>query len=207
VIIEIAIGVAVVAAAGGVGALLRRRPPNAPATKPAPTPAFVSGEPSAPRSSRSGARGLRCGDVVTGPGLELVLHAMIELVEEGLVLRAFRTVEVNERWVVQLDPHAKRLALGVPTDEVPRGSIPEALPIGGRMLRLERRGVARARTEGQVQLSSALSTVRYAVLSERAGRVAVVLDPEGGERIALRLDELDIRGIDVLRGGDVQRTE
>jgi hypothetical protein len=207
VIIEVAIGVAVVAAAGGLGALLRRRPPTSLA-KSAPTPAFGTGEPSAPQSSRSGARGLRCGDVVTGPGLELVLHTMIELVEEGLVLRAFRTVEVNERWVVQLDPHAKRLALGVPTDEVPAGSIPEALPIGGRMLRLERRGVARARTEGEVRATpSALSTVRYAVLSERAGRVAVVLDPEGGERIALRLDELDIRGIDVLRGGDVQRTE
>lgn len=202
-ILELAIGVAVVAAAGGLGALLRRRPPPSPSSEPVSTPAFVSGDPSAPRSSRSTARGLRCGDVVTGPGLELVLHTMIELVEEGLVLRAFRTVEVNERWVVQLDPQAKRLALGVETDEVPAGSIPEALPIGGRMLRLERRGVARARTEGTALPTS----VRYAVLSERAGRVAVVIDPEGGARIALRLDELDIRGIDVLRGGDVKRTE
>lgn len=194
-IIEIAIGVALAtAAAGGINAMLRRR--SAPAAPP-PEPR--------PSGRKAGARGLRCRDVVTAPGLEVALHAMIELDEEGVVLRAFRTLEVKERWLVQLDAEGKRLALGEPTAEVPGGSVPEALPIGGRMLRLERRGAAIARTEGPDW--PAFARARYVVLSERAGRTVVVIDPEPGERIALRLEEIDIRGVDVLRGGDVPETK
>lgn len=201
-ILELAIGLAVVTAAGGVGTLWRLRASSRAPEPKATHPAFV--EP------RRGPRGLRTGDVLTAPGLELALSSMIELDEAGLVLRAFRTIEHEERWVVQLDAHGKRIAVGARTTDVPDGSIPEALPIGGRMLRLERRGTAKARTEGELAprvLDEAVleGTVRYAILSERAGRVAIVID--GRERLALRLDVLDIRSVDVLQGGDVPRTE
>lgn len=194
-IIEIAIGAAVVAAAGSVTAwLARRRTPASPAPA---TPAFEV-------SRAQSGRGLRCGDVITGPGIEVALHAMIELDEEGLVLRAFRVLEHQERWLVQLDGDAKRLAIGMRTTEVPDGAVPEVLPVGGRRVRIERRGTALVRSEGP-DLPT-MSRVRYALMSERAGRVVVVIDPEGGARLSLHLDELDIRGIDVLRGGDVKRT-
>lgn len=191
-IIEIAIGVATIVAAGGLASVLRRvrGEPAAPALPSAPVP--------------TGPRGLRCRDVVTGPGLEVALHAMIELDEDGLVLRAFRTLELEERWLVQLDREGKRLALGAATREVPDGQIPEALPIGGRMVRIQRRGWAVARIEGDG--IPPMQRVRYAILAERAGRTVVVLDPEAGARLALRLDELDVRGIDVLQGGDVPRS-
>jgi hypothetical protein len=195
VIIELAIGTAAVAAVGSALAWFRRR-------RPPPPPALSSA--AFEVESSLGQRGLRCGDVVTAPGLELALHAMIELEEEGLVLRAFRTLEVNERWLVQLDGRAKRLALGLPTTEVPAGAVPEVLPVGGRRVRVERRGRAIVRLEGpELQ---AMTRVEYVVMSERAGRVVVVIDPEEGARFALHLDELDIRGVDVLRGGDVPKS-
>jgi hypothetical protein len=195
-IIELAIGAAVIAAAGGVTAFLRRRR----AVLAPPTPATRAFE--APRPTS--ARGLRCGDVVTGPGIEVALHAMIELDEEGLVLRAFRVLELEERWLVQLDTEAKRLAVGKRTAEVPDGAIPEVLPVGGRRVRIERRGTALVRSEGPDL--PVMARARYALLSERAGRVVLVIDPDDGPRLALHLDELDGRGIDVLRGGDVKRT-
>lgn len=186
-IIEIAIGVATVVAASGVIAVLRRR------TEPTPPPA----EPPRP----TGPRGLKVRDVVTGPGLEVALGAMLELDEDGLVLRAFRTLEHEERWLVQLDREGKRLALGRATADVPAGNVPEALPVGGRTVRIQRRGWAVVRCEGDGV--PAMQRARYAVLAERAGRTVVVIDPDGGARLALALDELDIRGIDVLQGGDV----
>lgn len=193
-IIELAIGAAAVAAVGSAIAWIRRRsPPPAPLS----SVAFQA-------ETSLGQRGLRCGDVVTAPGLELALHAMIELDEEGLVLRAFRTLEVNERWLVQLDGRATRLALGLPTLEVPAGAVPEVLPVGGRRVRVERRGRALVRLDGPSL--PAMTRVEYVVMSERAGRVVVVIDPEQGDRLALRLDELDIRGVDVLRGGDVPKS-
>ncbi len=193
-IVELAIGTAAVAVVGSALAWYRARR-VAPPPAALPSPAFQS-------DAALHTRGLRCGDVITAPGLEVALHAMIELQEEGLVLRAFRTLEVNERWLVQLDGHAKRLALGVSTTEVPAGAVPEVLPVGGRRVRVERRGRALVRIEGPEL--PAMSRVEYVVMSERAGRVVVVIDPEGGQRLALHLDVIDIRGVDVLRGGDVR---
>jgi len=188
VIVGVAVGLAAVALAGGLVRALRR--PAPPASPPRPAPQRAAGP-----------RGLKVRDVVTGPGLEVALGAVLELDEGGLVLRAFRTLEHEERWLVQLDREGLRLALGRPTDEVPAGSVPEALPLGGRTVRLERRGAAEVRSEGEGL--PAMQRVRYAVLAERAGRTLVVIDPEGGPRLALALDELDPRGLDVLRGGDV----
>jgi hypothetical protein len=189
VIVEVAVGLAAAALAGGLVRVLRR-----PAPPPLPPPA-----PEPPRSA--GPRGLKVRDVITGPGLEVALGGVLELDEDGFVLRAFRTLEHEERWLVQLDREGRRLALGAPSAEVPAGSVPEALPIGGRTVRLERRGVAQVRSEGEGL--PAMQCARYAVLAERAGRTLVVIDPEGGARLALALDELDPRGLDVLRGGDV----
>jgi len=195
VIIELAIGTAAFAAVGSALAWLRRR------TSPAP---LTTSSAAFEVESSLGTRGLRCGDVITAPGIELALHAMIELDEEGVVLRAFRTLEVNERWLVQLDGRGKRLALGLPTTEVPAGAVPEVLPVGGRRVRVERRGRASVRLEGPEL--PVMVRAQYVVMSERAGRVVVVIDPDGGDRLALHLDELDIRGVDVLRGGDVPRS-
>lgn len=187
-IVEVAVGLAAVALAGGLVRALRRPAP------PPPPPAVEL-----PRSA--GPRGLKVRDVVTAPGVEVALGGMLELDEDGLVLRAFRTLEHEERWLVQLDREGRRLALGGPSAEVPAGSVPEALPIGGRTVRLERRGMAQVRAEGEGL--PAMQRARYAVLSERAGRTLVVIDAEGGARLALALDELDPHGLDVLRGGDV----
>src|SRR5690606_34620999 len=80
----------------------------------------------------AGPRGLRVGDVLLYAETELWLAGMIELDEEGFVLRLFPTPGgLRAEWLAQLDEEGTDLATLAPTDEVPAGAVPESLPIGG----------------------------------------------------------------------------
>ncbi len=151
----------------------------------------------------AGPRGLRERDVLLLGRDEVVLEGGLELEEDGLVVRVFRGLGLpRAEWVLQLDPEARDIALGRGCSDVPDGSVPEALPIGGRTVRVRRRGTARVRSLGEG--TPAFSLAHFAVLDERGGRVLVVVDPHPmGERLAIVAERLDARTFDVLPGGDV----
>lgn len=155
---------------------------------------------------REGPRGLRVGDVLLYADTELWLAGMLELDEEGFVARLFPTPGgLRAEWVVQLDEEATDLAMLCATDEVPAGAVPESLPIGGRRLTLERRGSAVVRVEGE-HLPRTGGKARYALLSDVGGRVLLVLDFERAPRLALTGERVERHMIDLLPGGDLDRT-
>lgn len=132
---------------------------------------------------------------------ELWLAGALHLDEEGFAYRLFAVPgDGPGRWLLQLDHAAQDLAVGQETDEVPAGSVPERLPIGGRQLALEARGVARVRSEGE-HLPRHGTTVRYTLLSEGAGRVLMVLDAPKAPRLALLGDRVGRHMLDLLPGG------
>jgi len=149
-------------------------------------------------------RGLRIGDVILYADTELWLAGCIELDEEGFVARLFPTPGSDRaEWVAQLDEVGDDLATLSPTDEVPAGSIPTSLPIGGRRLELESRGSATVRTEGE-HLPRTGERASYTILSGVGGRVLIVVDFEKAERIALVGDRVAKHMIDLLPGGDLE---
>lgn len=171
----------------------------------------ASGKKPAPRSARGpsavGPRGLRVGDVLLQGDTELWLAGMIELDEEGFVLRLFVTPgALRADWVVQLDEEARDLATLEETDEVPEGHVPEALPVGGRRLTLERRGYADVRTAGE-HLPRTTNRAHYDVLSDAGGRVLVVVDFDKAPRIAVVGDRVGKHTVDLLPGGDLESTD
>ena len=151
-----------------------------------------------------GPRGLRIGDVLLYADAELWLAAMVELDEEGFVLRLFRTPGGGERaeWVVQLDREARDLALAHETGEVPDGRVPTSLPIGGIRLSLRRRGHATVRHDGE-GLPPFTERAEYVELGGPGGRGLLVLDFEGGGRLALSMERLGRELFELLPGGDV----
>lgn len=196
-IVELLVGAGLVlAGAAAARAILRRREAEAPAEggehEGSPEPA--------------GPRGLRVGDVLLYADTELWLAGMIELDEEGFVLRLFPTPGgLRAEWLAQLDEQGTDLAALSTTDEVPAGAVPESLPIGGRRLSLERRGQAVVRTDGE-HLPRTSKTARYCILSDAGGRVLVVLDFEKAPRLALVGDRVPRHMIDLLPGGDLEPT-
>ncbi len=171
-----------------------------------------SGE-SKPR--RSGPRGLRVGDVLLYADTELWLAGSFELDEEGLVARVFRAPG-NDRapWVIQLDPDAQKIVLARDCSaEVPGGRVPAELPIGGMRLSLERRGQAKVTVEGELDAPDAKAldaktldaeTVRaeYVRMTGPGGRELLVVDFEGGPRLALAGERTGRELFDFLPGGD-----
>lgn len=152
-------------------------------------------------------RGLKSGDVLLVLGEELALGGTISLDDGGFVLRMLPTIgRASARWVVQLDAEAQRIALVNESTEIGEGRVPDALPIGGRTLVLERRGVARVRAKGDDVPALDGARTPYVVLAERGGRTAIVLEPEGQPRLALLGEQLDRRTVELLPGGDVERT-
>lgn len=152
----------------------------------------------------AGPRGLRVGDVLLYADTELWLAGMLQLDEEGFVLRLFPTPGgLRAEWVAQLDEEARDLATLEATDEVPAGTVPEELPIGGRRLTLERRGHADVRSEGE-HLPRTNDRGRYVVLSDAGGRVLVVVDFDKAPRIALAGDRVAKHMVDLLPGGDLE---
>lgn len=164
---------------------------------------------------RSGPRGLRVGDVLLYADTELWLAGSFELDEEGLVARVFRAPG-NDRapWVIQLDPDAQKIVLARDCgDEVPGGRVPAELPIGGMRLSLERRGHAKVTVEGELDAPDSKAgdaktfdpkTVRaeYVRMTGPGGRELLVVDFEGGGRLALAGERTGRELFDFLPGGD-----
>jgi hypothetical protein len=151
-----------------------------------------------------GPRGLRVGDVLLYADTELWLAGMIHLDEEGFVLRLFPTPGgLRADWVAQLDEQGQDVATLQETDEVPAGRVPEALPIGGRRLTLERRGQAEVHTDGE-HLPRTTARASYDLLSDAGGRVLVVVDFDKAPRLALVGDRVGEHLLDLLPGGDLQ---
>lgn len=194
-IVELLMGAGLVlAGAAAARVFLRREDDESPREERAPT-----GE----ESLRRGARGLRVGDVLLHTNTELWLAGMVELDEEGFVARLFPTPgAVGAEWVAQLDEEANDLAILSRTDEVPDGEVPEALPIGGRRLTLERRGSAEIRLDGE-HLPRTSPKARYWLLSDAGGRVLIVIDFEKAPRLALHGERIERYAVDLLPGGDL----
>lgn len=195
---------AITAGVSAVAALLARRARRT--SKPRPFDKHIakkptSREPAAPVTSEP--RGLRIGDVLLYADTELWLAGALHLEEDGFVMRAFRTPgNTRAQWVVQLDANGDELLLCNTTSDVPLGAVPESLPIGGQRLALRRRGHARLRSQG-ADVPSGVSRSRYIELRGPGGRTLVVLDFEGGERLALLGDRVGRELLDLLPGGDV----
>lgn len=147
-------------------------------------------------------RGLRVGDVLLHIGDELWLAGAIELDEEGTPLVLFRTPgSARATWIAQLDDDARELALLAESSEIPEGTVPDRLPIAGRLLSLRRRGRARVTTRGE-HVPALPASARFTILADAGGRTAIVVDFEGtGTRIALVGDRVEPALIDVLPGG------
>ncbi len=200
-ILEVLVGAGLVAAgAAAARAFMRRRSEG---SEPSPAAKKKASEP----AELGGPRGLVPGDVLLYADTELWLAGMIELDEEGLVARLFPTPgALRSEWVAQLDPSAHDVATLRPTDEVPAGTVPESLPIGGRRLSLERRGHAVVRAEGD-QLPRTSPKASYCLLSDAGGRLALVVDFEKAPRLALVGDRVPRHLLDLLPGGDLDERE
>jgi hypothetical protein len=149
-------------------------------------------------------RGLRIDDVVLYADTELWLAGALHLEEDGFAMRVFRTPgSTRATWLVQLDENANDLALCDVTTEVPAGTVPESLPIGGLRLTLRRRGHARLRTEG-AEVPRHPSRARYIELTGPGGRTLVIIDFDTGERLALVGDRIGRELLDLLPGGDLK---
>lgn len=148
-------------------------------------------------------RGLRVGDVLLHVGDELWLAGAIELDEEGSSIVLFRTPESpRAAWVAQLDEDARELALLAESTEIPDGSVPDRLPVAGRLLSLQRRGRARVTTRGE-HVPTIGASAGFTILADAGGRTAIVVDFDGvGPRMALVGDRVERALIDVLPGGD-----
>lgn len=151
-------------------------------------------------AARTTERGLVSGDVLMIPGEELALGGSVTLDEGGVVLVLFALVGARrDRWLVQLDRTARDLALTEESSSIV-GEVPATLPLLGRTLTLERRGVARALARGEGVPMVEGARAPFVVLSERGGRVAIVIDLPG-QRLALVGERLDPRVVDRLGGG------
>ncbi|MCB9595578.1 MAG: hypothetical protein H6719_22850 [Sandaracinaceae bacterium] len=213
-IIEMLIGAGIVAAGAAVTRIIvRRRAANAkPEDDAKPSSGEKEKKPKKQRRKdeakaaplREGPRGLRVGDVLLYADSELWLAGCLELDEEGFVARVF-VCPGGERaeYVVQLDSDANDLVMAASTDEVPDGVVPESLPIGGRRLRLESRGVADVRREGE-HLPRSTERANYAILADVGGRTLLVVDFVKGRRLALVGDRVGRHMLDLLPGGDLE---
>lgn len=155
----------------------------------------------------AGPRGLRVGDVLLYADTELWLAGRIGLDEEGFVANLFPCPGAERAdYVAQLDPEANELATLRDTDEVPDGPVPESLPIDGRRVQLESRGVAEVRTEGE-HLPRTTERASYAILSDVGGRILIVVDFVKGKRLALVGDRVSRHMVDLLPGGDLEEKD
>ena len=190
--IEILLGAALVGASSAISrAVWLRR-----AARMAKANAAAAAEP--PRG-RSRSPGLHPGDVLMLAGSEVALERASEL-DDGGILRVLESIAAEPRYVIQLDVVGDRLVLAVPYTGLSEGRVADVVEVGGRPLTLLRRGEAAAHPVDADRDGLWSGRVRFAVLADRGGKHLVVLDPEGGPRIALAGDLLDRRLVDVLPG-------
>lgn len=201
--IEIVVGAGLVLAGVLVARALRRARDDEPTKTPSVAPTAPAPPASPPK--RLGPRGLRPDDVLLYADTELWLAGMLDLDEEGFVCRMFRTPgSPRADWVAQLDARAEDIALMRETKEVPKGRVPESLPIGGYRLTLERRGHAHVRAEG-AQLPRTSDEADYTILSGAGGRTLIVIDFHGADRLALAGERVGREMLELLPGGDAAK--
>lgn len=154
------------------------------------------------KAKRSGPRGLLIGDVLLYADTELWLAGMIELDEEGFVARLFPTPgSTRGTWVVQLDDSADEVMVGDISDRVPDGRVPDELPMGGLRVSLRKRGNAQVSADGD-HVPHVTESAGYVVLGGPGGRTLVVIDFQGGDRLAIYGELLSKSEYDLLPGGD-----
>ncbi len=154
------------------------------------------------KPKRTGPRGLLIGDVLLYADTELWLAGMIELDEEGFVARLFPTPGSSRgTWVVQLDDSADEVMVGDLTDRVPDGRVPDELPMGGMRVSLRKRGHATVSADGD-HVPHVTEFAGYVVLGGPGGRTLVVIDFQGGDRLAIYGELLSKSEYDLLPGGD-----
>ncbi len=152
---------------------------------------------------RSGPRGLQIGDVLLYAESEYWLAGEIYLDEEGFAACVFPTPgAARASFVAQLDEEASDVAFLQETSEVPGGSVPTELPIGGVRLRVKRRGQARVRTAGE-HLPRTSPKGEYVLMTGPGDRVLLIVDFDGEDRLSLVGDRISKGMYDLLPGGDV----
>lgn len=188
-IVELAIGAALIGASSAIARTIWARRNTAAAARRAPAPGPQ------PRGA-----GLHPGDVLMLAGAELALERASEL-EDGTLVRVLSAIASEPRFVVQLDAAGERLVLATPYPSLPEGRVADEVAVGGRSLSLVRRGEAVARRVLDEHEAVFTGRCRFAILADRAGKHLVVIEPEGGERLCLLGDLADRRLVDVLPGG------
>jgi hypothetical protein len=152
-------------------------------------------------------RGLKDGDVLLVVGEELALGSTLEIDEAGFALRGLRTIgRASASWVVHLDADAREIVLANETLELGEGRVADVLMLEGRTLTLRTRGRGRVRAAGPDVPAASGKGAAYVVLTERGGKVAIAIDIDGLPRIALVGELVDRRTVDLLPGGDVERS-
>ncbi len=148
-------------------------------------------------------RRLGVGDVLLYGPRELWLAGRIDLDEEGSRIALFRAIGDPEiEWVAQLDRDSTQLVLLRGSVELPEGSLPERLPIQGRLLSLWRRGRARIESSGE-HLPPVAERARFTLMHDAGGRIALAIDFEGSPgaaRLAMLGDRIELAAPDVLPG-------
>jgi hypothetical protein len=145
---------------------------------------------------------MRIGDVLLYGDSEYWLAGEIALDEEGFALRLFTSPGGRDgSHVVQLDPEAKEIAFLRETTEVPAGRVPVELPIAGYRLALWKRGQADVATSGE-HLPPTTMRAEYILLGGPGGRLLLVLDFVGGDRVTLFGERVMREAVDLLPGGD-----
>jgi hypothetical protein len=178
-------------AADGEGAAGGGRP-NGPGARDDDAP---SGAP-APRRP-----GLNVSDVLLYADTELWLAGCVHLEDGADVLRLFACPGAKRAThVVQLDRAGDDVATFSPHNGVPAGRVPDELVADGARLRLRKRGRAAARAEGE-PLPEYRPQVDYVLLGDPSGRLLLVLDFVGGERLALLGERVPSGMLDLLPGG------
>jgi hypothetical protein len=183
--IELAIGIGVVAVATIAAVRSRNRLPPPP-VMPAPDP-LEDGR-------------LGVGDVLLYLDSELWLAGCVSLHESGPVLRLFPTPEdPRAEFVMELPRPLRRWVVLRRTTAVEPGAVPERLHVDGLPLALERRGLARVYTTGE-HLPKTTDRAEFTVHRGPGGQYAVVLDFLGAGRLALAGEELRPELVDRLPG-------
>jgi len=143
---------------------------------------------------------LEVSDVVLYLDQEFWLAGCVRLIEEQEpVASLFRTPGADPiTWLAELGVR-REIVLFEDTAEVPGGHVGDELPIGGRSLRLSRRGRATLTTEGE-QLPVTADSCEFALMQDGSGRRLLVIDHANGTRWALLGEYVGRELLDILPG-------
>lgn len=188
-IVELAIGAATLVVAGAIArAVAARR------TRLAARPALE-----APRKREASDDELEVGDVLLYLDDSLLLAGCLEIDEGGRPLRLFATPQSQSAtWVLDASEDRALFFLRE-SEELPLGSLPDRLPLAGRVLQLARRGRGAMRGEGE-QLPPLGPKASYTLLTDIGGRAALVIELDAERRLALVGERIDRRLVQKLPG-------